>query len=181
MSLGSWAVQGGEFEDKQSKGKSPQIHNSAGENHLETRYRVHKAQDYFLENKPGDRILVSALMASDQYLEVRRHERLSETMKEVSRNLASKGDNKELGLLAVESVPDMLLQYRDEQFQSEVSVMPNLRTSFRAFERLEVVNRLQLLHCTFLFIIREEFLSDQRLNTNEAVEVELKSFGSRIN
>jgi hypothetical protein len=82
---------------------SPQLHSSVDENHLEIHYRVHKARDYFLENKPGDRILESALMASDQYREVHMREHWIETMKEVSKNPVSKGDNKEQqGLLVVE-------------------------------------------------------------------------------
>lgn len=49
----------------------------------------------------------------------------------------------------MEEVPGTLLQCTDERFQWEVSVTLNLRTAFRVFERLEVVNRLHLLHCTF--------------------------------
>lgn len=84
-----------ELVDRQLKGMSPQLHSSVDENHLGTHYRVHKAQDYFLENKPGDHILESALMAFDQYLEVHMREHWSERMKEVSKNPVWKVDSKE--------------------------------------------------------------------------------------
>jgi hypothetical protein len=107
------------------------------------------AQDYFLVNRWVDRTQASAWMVCDQYLEVHsQDEYWSETMKEGLKNPEWKDDSKEQGLLVAEPALGTSLEDKDVRFRLEVSVRPNLHTSFRVFETLEVVNLLRL-HCTF--------------------------------